>query len=104
MDEIIKRILQIEEKAKEIVSEADTMQEHLGEQVDQEVSIYDQECNKRAQARIEKIREFENQETQKIINDIQTRTNQKAERIESKLKAKKDYFAELIFSRVVGDE
>ncbi len=104
MDEMIKRILQIEDKAKEIVSEADSMREHLGEQVDREVNIYEQECERRAKARIEKMREFENKEAQKIINEIQEKTNQKAERIESQLKDKKEHFAGLVFERVVGDD
>ncbi|GEM_PF-4918416 len=104
MDEMIKRILQIEDKAKEIVSEADSMREHLGEQVDREVNIYEQECERRAKARIEKMREFENKEAQKIIDEIQEKTYQKAERIESQLKDKKEHFAGLVFERVVGDD
>lgn len=62
MDDTIKRILEIENRAQEIVGEAKSQQENFTQILSDELEQLEKSTMKRADLRIEKLRRFDEQE------------------------------------------
>jgi len=59
MDELFKKILEIEQKAQDIVYEAKVMKENFVTDLENEMQRHDDETQSRARERIEKLRAYE---------------------------------------------
>lgn len=102
VEEIIKKIIETDERAAEIVADAELSYKQLGEAMDKEIGQLKRDIALRAQQRCESVREYEDAEAQRKITEINQRTKEAMQRLEDKLNENKEKWIEDIFNTVVG--
>ena len=102
MEEIIERILKIEEEAKGIVKESDEKMEHLEETLNSEISKLQKSLDSRARKKAESIKELEDKEAESKIAEIGQRKKEGIARLNKIYAEKKDEWVGKIVDSIVG--
>ncbi len=83
MDEIIERIIKIEEDARELLRKAKIEKEGLGETIEKEVARLKKEVSQKAKAKVETLKSFEDGEAHKKIDEIKERLEEVSKKMEN---------------------
>ncbi len=101
MEEIIERILKIEEEAKDIVKDSDEKMEHLEETLNAEISKLQKSLDSRARKKAESIKELEDKEAESKIAEIGQRKKEGIARLNKIYAEKKDEWVGEIVDSIV---
>ena len=101
MDEIIERIIKIEEEAQELIKKAREEKEHLGETIYGEVKKMQEEISARAEKKQETLKNYEDDEADKKIEKINTKLEADLRKIEDKAKKSREGWIENLVNTVV---
>ncbi|WHH61226.1 hypothetical protein [Petroclostridium sp. X23] len=102
MDAIIKKILEIEQKAQQIVDDADQEKQKIDEALELEIQDMEQEIHSKVERKIRQIREREMQEAQSRIKEINSKVKQQTESMIRYAAEKKDEWEDLLMNRIIG--
>ncbi len=102
MDDTIKRILEIENRAQEIVGEAKSQQENFTQILSDELEQLEKSTMKRADLRIEKLRRFDEQEAANKMKAMQAETELNIQKMRDIHAQNGQKWEEDIFHRVIG--
>lgn len=102
MEEIIERILKIEEEAKEIVKDSDEKMEHLDETIQAEVSKLQMSLDSRARKKAESIKALEDKAAEEKIAETAKKKEEAIARLNNIYAEKKDEWVGLIVDSIIG--
>lgn len=102
MEEIIERILKIEEEAKEIVKDTDEKMEHLDETIRAEVSKLQTSLDSRARKKAESIKALEHEAAEEKIAEIAKKKEESIARLNNIYAEKKDEWVGSIVDSIIG--
>ena len=102
MEELIKKILQIENDAQEIVHSARSAQENFAADMDAQLGKLRSDINSEAQRKIAQMEAYEKDEIADALSSIQRDTNQKLQDLDNLHSANADAWAEQIFANIVS--
>ncbi|NLY43781.1 MAG: hypothetical protein GX066_07405 [Clostridiaceae bacterium] len=102
MDDIIKKILEIEERAKQIVEDANCQKEKMDEEIKKEIDKMKEELQQRAKRKIQQIREKEMKEAHKKVSEIEEQSKRQLEAITVLASNKKKEWETMVINRIVG--
>lgn len=100
MEEIIAKIIEIEERAREIVKDAESSKEGLEDELARETEQLRRNIAERAEKKNETLREYEDGETDKKIEQINAETERIMQSLEAKFDENKETWIEDIFDSV----
>lgn len=103
MEEVIEKIIELEEKAREIVRDAEKARAGLEEELDSEVKRLHSEISARVDEKNNALLEYEDGEANKRIDIINAETERVKASLEEKFNQNKDKWVEDIFKSVVGE-
>ena len=102
MDDIIKKILEIEEKAKQIVEDANYQKKKMDEGIQKEIDKMKEQLQQRALRKIQQIREKELNEARKKVSEIEEQSRRQLESITVLAQNKKKEWETLVINRIIG--
>ncbi len=102
MDELFKRIIQIETNAQDLVHESKTKHEKIDDDIEQAVEKIKIELNEKCEQRVKKIEDTEKELERVSVEKILKENEQKLESINKIYSENKDKWVNDIFERVIG--
>lgn len=102
MEEVIEKILEIEEKAREIVSDAENEKSGLEEEIKELSEKLRRDISSRAEEKSNALREYEDGEADRKIEAINAEAQRSMQLLEEKFAQNRDKWVEEIFSSVTG--
>ena len=102
MDELFKRIIQIETNAQDLVNESKIKHEKIDEDIEQAVEKIKIELNEKCEQRVKKIEDTEKELERVSVEKILKENEQKLESINKIYSENKDKWVNDIFERVIG--
>lgn len=102
MDELIKQIIDIEERAQEVIKGARAAKKELSERVTLDSIKMQNDIETQAQAKNESIKRIEADEVEKRLGEINAETEKTLSALEEKYRLNKDKWIEAIVSGVIG--
>lgn len=100
MDELIEKIIQIENNAQEITRQAKDQQKHLPERIDEEVSQLKARLTAEAEHRLEMVKQTEQENADAELQALRSRMDQARATIEQKRAENQDRWEDEIFRRI----
>ena len=101
MDEIIDKIIEIEERANEIVSDAEKAKEGFLDQIEKESEKLRLDIEQRAKKKNEMLRNYEDGEAEKKIAEINSKNKEAMAMLGAKYEENKDKWIEDIVNNVI---
>ncbi len=101
MDEIIDKIIEIEERANEIVSDAEKAKEGFLDQIEKESEKLRLDIEQRAKKKNEMLRNYEDGEAEKKIAEINSKNKEAMAMLDAKYEENKDKWIEDIVNNVI---
>lgn len=102
MNEIIKKIIEIDEKAVSVVSDAQNKKEHIEEIIEEKLNKINDEYKKRAQNKCEQIKNLEDSEATDKINKILENKEALAKKFDDIYDEKCDAWVNEIVDRILN--
>lgn len=102
MEEVIEKILEIEEKAREIISDAENEKSGLEEEIKELSEKLRRDISSRAEEKSNALREYEDGEADRKIEAINSEAQRSMQLLEEKFAQNRDKWVEEIFSSVTG--
>ncbi|MBZ4645706.1 MAG: hypothetical protein PWP27_467 [Clostridiales bacterium] len=102
MDTIIKKILEIEQKAQQIVDDANQEQQKIEESLKLEILEMKEKIQQRTERKIQQIREKELQEARQKVKEIEIQSKLQVEAMDKYAKQKRDEWEKMLMSRIIG--
>ncbi len=102
MDDIIMKIIDIEEKAQEIIKDAREANENLEKNVQAETEKLHQDIERRAQIKGETVRDIEMGDAEERIKKIRRETEKGIADLEARYKEKKPEWVGKIVGNIIG--
>ena len=102
MDELIQRIIDIENKAQSVVKEARNDREHLEETIKKTISDMKEDFEKRANDKCESIKSFEDSEAKEKIEAIDAEKKASISKLEEIYKDKCDKWVDEIVDEIIN--
>ena len=103
MDELFKKILEIEQKAQDIVHGAKVMKENFVADMENEMRRHDDETQLRARERIEKLRAYEQELADSETARIEEETRKGIENMMSIYNKNRQLWEDEMFKAIVAD-
>ena len=103
LEEIIRRIIAIEDKAQEIVHDAREASDSLNERVDAADKRIAQNIRYKAEERCRKMRETEQESIRGKIESINERANEQLESLEKKYNENKEKWVDEMARHIIGE-
>ena len=103
MEDIIRRIIEIEDKAQEIVNDARAAESNLGKRVEAEDKILAQKIREKAENRCRKLRESEQERINEKINDISKTTESRLAELQRKYSENKEKWVDDMVRHIIGE-
>lgn len=101
MEEVIAKIIEIEERAREIVKDAKSTKAGLDEELAKETEEMRRDIAQRAERKNVTLREYEDTEAQKKIEQINAKTQELKDALEAKYRENKDKWVTQIVDSVI---
>lgn len=102
MDAIIKKIIDIEQKAQQIVNEAEDEKKLIEQNLSSEVEKMHEEIRTKANKKIEQVRKLELSEADLAVKDVVLKSEQQIKNMIQYSNEKRAQWEELIIQRVIG--
>lgn len=102
MEDLIMKIIDIEEQAQEIVGEAKAADKNLESDLKSETEKLHSDIERKAAAKSEAIKQFEDNETEKKIQKIREKTKSDIDKLNKKRGENMDIWVKKIVSDIVG--
>ena len=102
MEEIIEKIMEIEDRAQEIISDAKKADNGLDEAIAEKSKELEADIERRAHEREEYVKNVEEKDTEEKISAVKKELDEKIARLESQYKANKDAWVNGIVENVIG--
>ena len=103
MDELFKKILEIEQKAQDIVHEAKVRKENFVTDLEEEMKRHDDETQLRARERIEKLRAYEREMAETEVSRIEEETQRGIENMMSIYDKNRQTWEDEMFEAIVAN-
>lgn len=100
MDELIEKIIQIENNAQEITRQAKDQQKHLPQRIDQEVTQLKARLTAEAEHRLQMVKQTEEENTQAELQELRSHMEQVRTAIEQKRAQNQSQWEDDIFRRI----
>ncbi len=100
MEEVIAKIIEIEERAREIVKDAENSKNSLDDELAKETERLRRDIAERAEKKNETLREYEDGEADKKIEQINAEASRVMEKLEAKFSENRDKWVKDIFDSV----
>ena len=101
MDELIEKIIQIENNAQEITRQAKDQQKHLPERIDEEVAQLKARLTAEAEHRLELVKQTEQENAQAELEQMRSRMAQARAAIEQQRAENQVKWEDEIFRRII---
>lgn len=101
MDELIEKIIQIENNAQEITREAKDQQKHLPQRIDQEVAHLKEKLTAEAQHRLQLVEQAEKENADAELAQLRSHMEQAQAEIEQKRQQCQAQWEDDIFRRII---
>lgn len=102
MEDIIRRIMSIEDKAQSVMLDARSAERELNERVEAEERRLQREIRKKAADRCMKLKEQEEEEIRRKIEAIILKTKEQMMELEEKYSAQKDKWVDDMVQHIIG--
>lgn len=102
MDDIINKVLDIEDRAKKLIEDTKKEEETIRKEYAQKVSDMHEDILARADRKIETITKNENGDAKKICDEIEANAKQSVEKLEALNRDKKEEWIETIYQNIIG--
>ena len=102
MEEIIEKIMEIEDRAQEIISDAKKADNGLDESIAEKSKEIEADIERRAHEREEYVKNVEEKDTEEKISAVKKEFDEKIAGLESQYKANKDAWVNGIVENVIG--
>lgn len=100
MDELIEKIIQIENNAQEITRQAKDQKKHLPERIDEEIAQLKTRLSAEAEHRLQLVRQTEEENAQAELQALRTHMEQARATIEQKRAQNQAQWEDAIFRRI----
>ena len=104
MEEIVERIVRIENEAKNIAKDSSDRAKDLDTSVKNEISEMEKKTKERAEKRLETVKAFESAESEKLIGETEKKRDEAIERLNKTYAEKKDERVKMIVDSVIGEK
>ncbi len=102
MEEIIKKIMEIEDRAQEIISDAKQADNGLDESIAEKLKEIEADIERRAHEREEYVKNVEEKDAEEKISAVKKELDEKIAGLESKYQANKETWVNGIVENVIG--
>ena len=102
MDEIIDRIIAIEDEAQRLIKDAKEEKANLGQVIEGEVESMHKDMEERIKKKQETLKDYEDEEVEKKISEINKKLSENMEKIDKKAAEKKESWIEDLVNNVIG--
>ena len=103
MEEIIRRIIEIEDKAQEIINDARAAESNLGKRVEAEDKVIAQKIREKAQNRCRKLRESEQERINEKINVINKTAENRLAELQKRYSENKEKWVDDMVRHIIGE-
>ena len=103
MEDIIRRIISIEDKAQSVILDARNAEHDLNDRVEAEERKIQREIKKKAAEKCFSIKEQEEEEVRKKIDDITAKTKEQLIELEEKYSRNKEKWTDDMVRHIIGD-
>ncbi len=101
-NDIVKKMLEIEKRAKDIVSEADDRKSHIDEEISAEVHKMNESYTERANLRVKKVMKFEEEQAEETLKNLHQTTDETMSNIRKTYENNKEKWLEELYKKVIG--
>lgn len=101
MDEIIERIIKIENEAQELLKEAKEEKEKLSKTIDLEIKRLEKDTKERAETKKTELKNFEDDEAEEKITAINKKLEESLEKLSKTALLKKEKWVEDLVNSVI---
>lgn len=101
MDDLIKKIIDIEDRAQAVIADAKKQQQELDQTIEKETRKLERDIKQRADKKSMTIKEFEDAEAERKITDIRKFIEEKEKSLEQKYQNNKDVWVKQIFENII---
>lgn len=102
MDELIKEIINIEERAQAVIADARTAKRELSQRVTLDSIKMQNDIERQAKEKNAAIRQMETDETEKKISEINEKTEKAMSALEGKYRENKEKWVEKMVNSIIG--
>lgn len=102
MDDILKRIIEIEDKAQNIVEDAKAGTANFDSEVETITELMSREIEAKADRRISLIQEYEAKEMEKILSDTEASFNENLERINEMYRENRQQWISDVYNMIIN--
>ena len=103
LEDIIRRIIEIEDKAQEIVNDARTTESNLEKRVEAEDKILAQKIREKAENRCRELRESEQKRINEKINEINKMAESRLAELQKKYSENKEKWVDDMVRHIIGE-
>lgn len=102
MDEIINKVLDIEDRAQKLIEDTKREKESIRNEYEKKIADMQADIRTRADKKIEAITKNENDDAKKICDDIEANAKQSVIKLSALEKANKEKWVETIYQNIIG--
>ncbi len=102
MEELIMKIIDIEERAQEVIKDAKKADEELPERIDSECRKLEQDIAGKVKAKNAALRQLENEDADKRIKKIEADTEKRLSELDEKYNKSKEQWVNGIVNNIIG--
>lgn len=101
-DDVVKKMLELEKRAKDIVSEAEERKKHIDEEVESEIIAMRGSYAERAADRVEKVMRFEEETAEKKLAELRQSTDATMAKIKKTYDNNREKWICELYKKVIG--
>lgn len=101
-NEIVKKLMEVERRAKQIIAEADNRKMHIEEEINSEISKMNDDYISRANARVEKVVSFEEELAAEKSEKLRKDTDERINELKKKYNENKEKWLDELYKKVIG--
>ncbi len=101
-DDVVKKMLELEKRAKDIVSEAEERKKHIDDEVENEIVAMRESYAVRADSRVEKVMQFEETAAEEKLAALRQATDATMAKIKKTYDANKEKWICELYKKVIG--
>lgn len=103
MENLIKRILDLEKEAQNVMQDADTIKKNMAEEIQKEIDGMQQEMEQRMNRKISQIREIEAENEKQRLAEIETQSKESLARMEKLYRENGQKWEDMLFQRIFSE-
>lgn len=101
-DDVVKKMLELEKRAKDIVSEAEERKKHIDEEVENEIIAMRGSYAERADNRVDKVMRFEEEMAEKKLAELRQSTDATMAKIKKTYDNNREKWICELYEKVIG--